>query len=91
MILKEVHIKNKKVNLITLKNQNVELALLDIFLQYRHIEEYIENKSFFESTVGRVASRIEDGLISIDGKKYTLNKNCLDKDTLHGDSSNIAI
>ena len=110
MILKEVYIKNKKVNLITLKNQNVELALLDvgatvyslktkdkngklenIVLQYKNIEEYIENKSFFGSTVGRVASRIKDGLISIDGEKYTLDKNYLDKHTLHGGSSNIAI
>lgn len=45
--------------------------------------------SFIGSTVGRVANRIKNGLIEIDGAEYTLTKNFGDH-TLHGGEGNFS-
>ncbi|APC91805.1 MULTISPECIES: aldose epimerase family protein [Francisella] len=103
MSVREVCIAGKCNNLITLKNDNIELTLLDlgaavyslktqdkhgkfenIVLQYQDITEYYHNPSYFGATVGRVAGRIKDAKIVLDGKTYYLEKNYQDKHTLHG-------
>lgn len=103
MKVKDINIAGKEASLVTIKNDNVELTVLnigaaifslktkdnagkfeDIVLQYKDVNEYANNPSFFGATVGRVAGRIKNGQISIDDKKYTLDKNYLDTHTLHG-------
>ncbi|MGQ4001571.1 aldose epimerase family protein [Francisellaceae bacterium CB299] len=105
---KQVKIADKQCNLITLKNDNVELTLLDfgavvyslktkdkhgqledIVLQYQDLQEYAANPSFFGATVGRVAGRIKDAQIHLDGNTYNLDKNFQDKHTLHGGSNGL--
>ena len=107
---KEVCIAGKCNNLITLKNDNIELTLLDlgatvyslktrgkhgkfenIVLQYRDITEYYNNPLYFGATVGRVAGRIKDAKILLDGKTYYLEKNYQDKHTLHGGFNNVTL
>lgn len=110
MSSREVCIAGKCNNLITLKNDNVELTLLDlgatvyslktkdkhgkfenIVLQYQDITEYYNNPSYFGATVGRVAGRIKDAKILLDGKIYYLEKNYQDKHTLHGGFNNVTL
>ena len=109
MTVKQISIKNKTLNLITFKNKNVELTLLDmgatvyslktkdkngnfenIVLQYKNIEDYITNKSYFGSTVGRVAGRIKDASITLDGINYKFDANYQNKHTLHGGLNNLS-
>ncbi len=46
-------------------------------------KEYVENAPYFGGTVGRYCSQIKDSKFSLNGKEYTLAKNC-GKNNLHG-------
>lgn len=49
--------------------------LRDVVLGYDKLEDYFVNGSCFGATVGRNANRIAEGEFSINGVKYTLDKN----------------
>lgn len=108
MNIEQVNIADKKCNLITLKNQNVELTILDlgalvfslktkdrngkfenIVLQYDDIQEYAKNPSYFGATIGRVPGRIKNAQMKLNNEIYHLDKNFLDKHTLHGGYSGL--
>jgi len=57
--------------------------VVDILLGYSTIEEYVLDKSYFGSTVGRYSGRIANGQFALDGMVYTLPKND-GQNTLHG-------
>ena len=108
MNIEKINVDKKQLSLITLKNDKVELTVInvgaaifslktkdrngkfeDIVLQYQDINEYVNNPSFFGATVGRVAGRIKDGAISIDGNEHILDKNYIEEHTLHGGSNGL--
>ena len=68
----------------SLKTKDKDGKLEDIVLQYKDVQEYSTNPSFFGATVGRVAGRIPNAKFCLNDKTYTLDKNFQDKHTLHG-------
>ena len=55
------------------KNGKIE----DVVLAWDKLEEYINDKTYFGATVGRVANRISGNTIIIDGKTYDIEPNAL--------------
>ena len=47
----------------------------NVILGYNDIEKYKDNTSFFGTVVGRNANRIKDATFSINGKRYTMDRN----------------
>lgn len=55
----------------------------EVTLGFDNIDDYIERRMAIGGTVGRVAGRIKDGRIVVDGKSFQLSTN-EDGNTLHG-------
>ena len=60
-----------------------EGKLENVILGHDTLAEYLEEKNFHGSFIGRFANRIGDASFSIDGKTYALTKND-GRNTLHG-------
>ena len=58
-------------------------------INFKICSEYCKSSPYFGSTVGRVANRISNAEFSLDGTKYSLDKNN-GKHCLHGGSQGIA-
>jgi aldose 1-epimerase len=58
-------------------------GLAEIALGYADLADYVRNPAHFGALTGRVANRIADGRIEIDGTTYFLARN-QGRDTLHG-------
>lgn len=79
----------EKIYAYTIKSDNTEAEIMtygatilkldtfgvDIVGGFDKFESYIENKGSLGMTVGRVANRIKDAKLVIDGKEYNLTKN----------------
>ena len=57
-----------------------------VVIQYKHIEDYIENIRHVNATIGPTAGRIKDAQFTLNGTTYQLDKNFEDKHNLHGGS-----
>lgn len=57
--------------------------LTNVVLGFESIREYEEALGYFGATIGRYANRIVNAQFTLDGTKYTLNKNN-GENTLHG-------
>ncbi|MCM8535136.1 MAG: galactose mutarotase [Lentisphaeraceae bacterium] len=55
----------------------------DVVLGHKSIEDYVTNKGFLGSTIGRFANRIENAAFSLNGTEYLLDKNN-GENCLHG-------
>ncbi len=81
---------NQDVREYTLDNgKNLRLKVLNLggtireinfnsrnrILGFNSVEDYINSRTYFGALVGRVAGRISNGEISIDGRKYKLDQN----------------
>ena len=80
----EVTFLDLGATIYSLKTKDKNGKLENIVLQYQDIQEYSNNPSYFNATVGRVAGRIKDAKIILNNKIYDLEKNYQDKHTLHG-------
>lgn len=47
----------------------------NVVLAYKDYEGYLDNPAYFGAIIGRTAGRIKDGVFSINGKTYVLDKN----------------
>ncbi|MGB4590210.1 MAG: aldose epimerase family protein [Clostridiaceae bacterium] len=47
----------------------------NVVLAYKDYEGYLDNPAYFGAIIGRTAGRIKDGVFSINGKTYHLDKN----------------
>jgi aldose 1-epimerase len=50
-------------------------VMADVALGYDTLEQYLGDKSYLGSLVGRYANRIRDGRFTLDGREYTLARN----------------
>ncbi len=66
---------------ILVPDRNGQVA--DVLLGYSALERYVEDRSYFGSTVGRYAGRIGNGQFALDGMVYALPTND-GGHTLHG-------
>lgn len=79
----------KEVYSYTLKNEHLEVTLLnlgatiqgikaygrDVALGYDNLKSYIDKSNYFGATIGRVGNRISRGQFVLNGKRYLLEKN----------------
>lgn len=61
-----------------------------LVLGYSDLEPYLTDQNYFGATVGRVANRIRDGLVMVDGVRHQLDRNLPDGHHLHGGSEGTA-
>jgi aldose 1-epimerase len=74
---------NYGATIYQLKTKDYQGVLQDIVLQYKNLEDYLENSIYLNGTVGPIAGRVKNGEIIANNKRYTLDKNYVDKHTLH--------
>ncbi|MBD3679650.1 MAG: galactose mutarotase [Rhodobacteraceae bacterium] len=55
-----------------------------LVLGFDEFAPYLTHSPFFGATAGRCANRIRDGHLELDGTTYQLDRNFIDKHTLHG-------
>lgn len=60
-----------------------------LVLGFPEFEPYLTHSPYFGAIAGRCANRIRDGHIELDGVTHQLDRNFLDKHTLHGGASSI--
>ncbi len=56
----------------------------NVVLQYQDLEQYIGNKRHANATIGPTAGRIKDGTFTVGNITVQLDKNYLNRHTLHG-------
>ena len=71
----EATITNYGATLLTLLVPDKEGRLEDMVLGHDSLAAYLNDRSFFGSTVGRYANRIAEGKFSLDGQEYELAVN----------------
>jgi aldose 1-epimerase len=57
-----------------------------VVLQYKNIEDYIENMRHLNATIGPTSGRIQNAEFTLHGTTYQLDKNFEEKHNLHGGS-----
>jgi len=62
-------------NIISIETPDKDGKLGHITLGYDNLEQWMENPTYFGSTIGRVGNRIAKGKFSIDGTEYQLATN----------------
>ncbi len=68
---------------VSLKTPDSKGNSADVVLGFDTFEPYLKNKAFFGAIIGRYANRIAHATFTLDGKKYSLEKNDGDN-SLHG-------
>ena len=79
----EVTITNFGASVVSIKVPDRQGNFADVVHGYDDVAGYATGKASIGATVGRYANRIAHGEFSLDGVKYTLNKND-GENTLHG-------
>jgi aldose 1-epimerase len=84
----EVKIINYGATITSIKIPMKNDKIIDVVLGFDTLEKYLKSYEFvgspyFGATVGRYAGRINQGLFSLNNKKYQLNKNHINH-SLHG-------
>lgn len=82
---KEITLRNREGMIVKLLNYGaaiLEILVPDkdgqcenIVLTHEYMEDYIKNPSYFGVTVGRTSGRIAQGMFTLDGERYFLEKN----------------
>lgn len=55
-----------------------------LVLGFSDFASYLTHSPYFGATAGRCANRVRDGHLQLDGQTYQLDRNFLEKHTLHG-------
>lgn len=71
----EVKLTNYGATVVAVSVPDREGRMADVVLGYKHPEGYFADGPFCGKTVGRVANRIADGRMTVDGESYTLERN----------------
>lgn len=70
-----------------LQDLRIEGHMRSLVLGYPELAPYLSDQNYFGATVGRVANRIGDGVVVVDGVQYQLDQNLPDGHHLHGGSA----
>lgn len=71
----EVKLTNYGATVVAVSVPDREGRMADVVLGYKHPEGYFADSPFCGKTVGRVANRIADGRMTVDGESHTLERN----------------
>ena len=82
-------IMNFGANLMELHVKMADGSDRDVVLGYNNIEDYFDNDPNYGCTVARCANRIGGAEFTIDGEKYTLEKNDNGKNNLHSGKTSL--
>lgn len=80
----EIILTNYGARIVSVKMPDKNGKVAEINLGFKTVEEYVAKNPFYGCTTGRVANRIANAEFELDGKKFSLPINNLDKHTLHG-------
>lgn len=69
-----------------LRTKDYQGKLEDIVLQYKSLEDYLDNSIYLNGSIGPIAGRIKNGHIEVNNKSFDLDKNYVNKHTLHSGS-----
>ncbi|CAF0825784.1 unnamed protein product [Didymodactylos carnosus] len=82
----EISLINYGATIQSIRQPDRNNQVAEITLGYDTLQGYVEDKSSFGCTVGRVTNRIKDGKFELDGKLYELEKtDGTKKHHLHGE------
>jgi len=62
----------------------------NILIQYKNLEDYIENARYLNAIIGPTAGRINEGEFNLNGKQVFLDKNFIGKHNLHGGEDSLS-
>ena len=71
----ELKLTNYGATVVAVSVPDREGRMADVVLGYKHPEGYFADSPFCGKTVGRVANRIADGRMTVDGESHTLERN----------------
>ncbi|MFD2759753.1 aldose epimerase family protein [Lentibacillus juripiscarius] len=71
----EVHVLNYGGVITKIMTPDRNGKIENVVLGYRNTDDYVSNPHFLGATIGRVAGRIKNASLSIDGKLYKLEAN----------------
>lgn len=78
-----VQITNYGAKIVSLYAPDKEGKFADVVLGFNTFEEWRDQETYFNATIGRYANRIKDGRFMLDGVEYTLPRNN-GENCLHG-------
>ena len=85
----EVRLSNYGATVVAVTVPDREGRMADVVLGYAAPEDYFNDAPTCGKTVGRVANRIADGRMTVEGVEYRLERNC-GANHLHGGTKNFA-
>ncbi len=80
----EIILTNYGARIVSVKMPDKTGKVAEITLGFKDVADYVAGNPYFGTTTGRVANRIANAEFELDGKKYKLPVNNLNKHTLHG-------
>ncbi|MDY0023745.1 MAG: hypothetical protein RBR66_02340 [Candidatus Izemoplasmatales bacterium] len=80
----KVELLNYGASIKSIKTKDYLGNFEDIVLEYKNLDDYLENNIHLNATIGPIAGRVKDGLIKMSDEIYQLDKNFNEKHTLHG-------
>jgi aldose 1-epimerase len=80
----EIILTNYGARIVSVKMPDKQGKIAETTLGFKNVDDYVAKNSYYGCTTGRVANRIANAQFELDGKKYQLAANNLDKHTLHG-------
>ena len=70
-----VELTNYGASVLSIRVPDKDGKMTDIVLGYKNLEDYIKSDKFLGATVGRIANRIEGGIVKIGSKTIQLSQN----------------
>ena len=82
----KVELLNYGASIYSIKTKDILGNFEDVVLQYKNLDDYLNNNIYLNATIGPIAGRVKNAYINIDNKEYHLDKNSDNLHCLHSGS-----